>query len=83
MIRGRPAVALQTLQSRKSGQRLFLKQHLTASRALAPAFDQPLPALLSWLPRFHRSHSWTTDSFPLHSSTSRWQGMSGVSGLSP
>ena len=32
--------ALHALHSRKSGQRLFFKQHLTASRALAPAFDE-------------------------------------------
>ena len=40
----------QALQSRKSGQRLFSKQHLTASTALAPAFDQWRPAPLSRLP---------------------------------
>ena len=37
---GQAAAALQALESRKSIQRLFLKQHLTASKALAPAFDQ-------------------------------------------
>ena len=37
---GQAAAARQALQSRKSAQRLFSRQHLTASRALAPAFDQ-------------------------------------------
>ena len=47
---GQAAVALQALQSRKSGQRLFLKQHLMASTALAPIFDQWRPAPLNRLP---------------------------------
>ena len=34
------AAALQAFESRKSAQRLFLKHHLTASKAPAPAFDQ-------------------------------------------
>ena len=50
MILGQTADALQALQSRKSGQRLFLKQHLTASKVLAPAFDQWIPAPLNRLP---------------------------------
>ena len=37
---GQAAATRQALQSRKSAQRLFSRQHLTASRALAPAFDQ-------------------------------------------
>ena len=47
---GQAAAARQALQSRKSGQRLFSRQHLTASRALAPAFDQWRPARLKRLP---------------------------------
>ena len=41
---GYAAGALQALHSRKSGQHLFSKQHLIASTALAPAFDQWRPA---------------------------------------
>ena len=37
---GQTAAALQALESRKSAQRLFLKLRLTASKAVAPAFDQ-------------------------------------------
>ena len=51
---GQAALTRQALQSRKSARRVFLRQRLTASRALAPAFDQrhsdgetsrPLPCL--------------------------------------
>ena len=44
------AATRRSLQSRKSAQRLFSMQHLTASRALAPAFDQRHPARLKRLP---------------------------------
>ena len=50
MILGQAAAALQVLQSRKSGQRLFFIQHLMASRVLAPDFDQRHPARLNRLP---------------------------------
>ena len=52
---GQAAGALQSLQSRKSGQRLFLKQHLMASTALAPIFDQWRPAPLNRLPRIEKA----------------------------
>ena len=45
------AAARQVLHSRKSGQRMFSRQHLVASRALAPAFDQRHPAVLNRLPK--------------------------------
>ena len=47
---GYAAAARQALHSRKSGQRLFSKQHLMASTTSAPAFDQRRPAPLSRLP---------------------------------
>ena len=40
---GQAAAARQALQSRKSGQRMFSKQHLMASTALAPGSFQPVP----------------------------------------
>ena len=40
---GQAAAARLALQLRKSAQRLLSIQHLTASRALAPAFDQRQP----------------------------------------
>ena len=43
---------LQALHSRKSVQRLSLKQHLTASRALAPALDQRHPPVRIGCRRF-------------------------------
>ena len=42
MILGQAAVARQALQSMEAGQRLFLKRHSTASKALA--FNQRHPA---------------------------------------
>ena len=50
IILGQAAATLQALQSRKSGQRLFLKRHLTVSKTLAPAFNQQRPAPLNRLP---------------------------------
>ena len=47
---GYAAAARQAFHSRKSGQRMFSRQHLMASRALAPAFDQWHPAFLNRLP---------------------------------
>ena len=47
---GYTAAARQAFHSRKSGQRKFSRQHLVASRALAPAFDQRHPASLNRLP---------------------------------
>ncbi len=47
---GQAAAARQAILLRKSGQRLFLKQPLLASTALAPIFDQRRPVPLNRLP---------------------------------
>ena len=47
---GQAAATRQARQSRKSAHRLLSMQHLTASRALAPAFDQRQPDRLNRLP---------------------------------
>ena len=42
---GQAVAGRKALQSRKSGQRKFLRQHKAASRALALAFDQRIPTM--------------------------------------
>ena len=45
---GHAVATRRVFQSRKSGQRLFPMQHMTADRALAPAFDLPHPDRLNF-----------------------------------
>ena len=54
---GQAAAARQALQSRKSGQRMFSKQHPMASPALAPAIDRRHPDCLNRFPTMQLAHS--------------------------
>ena len=57
---GYGAAARQALHLRKSGQRIFSRQHLMANGALAPAFDQRHPAVLNRLPKMYLHTLFTT-----------------------